>query len=202
MAAPGAPPPRIILSRMTRDEAWQLLCEFTKSENLRKHALAVEACLTAYARKFGEDEQKWAVTALLHDFDYEIHPEAPDHPLKGEAILAQRGVSEEIRRAVLSHATYTGVPRQSLLEKALFACDELAGFIIAVALVKPHRSLAEVDARSVRKKMKDKAFARSVSREDIVRGAEELGVDLDEHIEFCARAMQTRAGELGLEGSA
>jgi len=187
---------------MTRDEAWQLLCEFTKSENLRKHALAVEACLTAYARKFGEDEQKWAVTALLHDFDYEIHPEAPDHPLKGEAILAQRGVSEEIRRAVLSHATYTGVPRQSLLEKALFACDELAGFIIAVALVKPHRSLAEVDARSVRKKMKDKAFARSVSREDIVRGAEELGVDLDEHIEFCARAMQTRAGELGLEGSA
>jgi len=202
VAAPGAPPPRIILSRMTRDEAWQLLCEFTKSENLRKHALAVEACLTAYARKFGEDEQKWAVTALLHDFDYEIHPEAPDHPLKGEAILAQRGVSEEIRRAVLSHATYTGVPRQSLLEKALFACDELAGFIIAVALVKPHRSLAEVDARSVRKKMKDKAFARSVSREDIVRGAEELGVDLDEHIEFCARAMQTRAGELGLEGSA
>jgi len=187
---------------MTRDEAWQILCEFTQSENLRKHALAVEACLRAYARKFGEDEEEWAVTALLHDFDYEIHPEAPDHPLKGEAILAERGVSEQIRRAVLSHAAYTGVPRQTLLEKALFACDELAGFITAVALVKPHRSLAEVDARSVRKKMKDKAFARSVSREDILKGAEELGVDLDEHIEFCARAMQARAGELGLEGTA
>ncbi|MGC8792384.1 MAG: HDIG domain-containing metalloprotein [Bryobacteraceae bacterium] len=187
---------------MTREEAWQLLCEYTKSENLRKHALAVEACLRAYARKFGEDEEKWAVTALLHDFDYEIHPEAPDHPLKGEAILAERGVSEEIRRAILSHATYTGVPRQTLLEKTLFACDELAGFIIAVALVKPNRSLAEVDARSVRKKMKDKAFARSVSREDIIQGAQELGVDLDEHIEFCARAMQERAPELGLEGKA
>lgn len=187
---------------MTRDDAWELLCEYTKSENLRKHALAVEACLRAYARKFGEDEEKWAVTALLHDFDYEIHPEAPDHPVKGEAILAERGVSEEIRRAILSHATYTGVPRQTLLEKTLFACDELAGFIIAVALVKPNRSLAEVDARSVRKKMKDKAFARSVNREDIVQGAQELGVDLDEHIEFCARAMQERAAELGLEGKA
>jgi putative nucleotidyltransferase with HDIG domain len=187
---------------MTREEAWQLLCEFTKSENLRKHALAVEACMTAYARKFGEDEEKWAVTALLHDFDYEIHPDAPDHPLQGEPILAQRGVSEEVRRAILSHATYTGVPRQSLLEKTLFACDELAGFIIAVALVKPNRSLAEVDARSVRKKMKDKAFARSVNRDDIVQGAQELGVDLDEHIEFCARAMQARAAELGLEGKA
>ncbi|MCS7314833.1 MAG: HDIG domain-containing protein [Bryobacterales bacterium] len=185
---------------MTREQAWELLCEYTKSENLRKHALAVEACLRAYARKFGEDEEKWAVTALLHDFDYEIHPDAPDHPIKGEAILAERGVSEEIRRAILSHATYTGVPRKSLLEKTLFACDELAGFIIAVALVKPNRSLAEVDARSVRKKMKDKAFARAVSREDIVQGAQELGVDLDEHIEFCARAMQQRARELGLEG--
>jgi putative nucleotidyltransferase with HDIG domain len=196
------PAGRIILCRMTREEAWQLLCEFTKSENLRKHALAVEACMTAYARKFGEDEEKWAVTALLHDFDYEIHPDAPDHPLQGEPILAQRGVSEEVRRAILSHATYTGVPRQSLLEKTLFACDELAGFIIAVALVKPNRSLAEVDARSVRKKMKDKAFARSVNRDDIVQGAQELGVDLDEHIEFCARAMQARAAELGLEGKA
>ncbi len=191
-----------MLAGMTREEAWRILCEFTRSENLRKHALAVEACLTAYARKFGEDEQKWAVTALLHDFDYEIHPQAPDHPVKGEAILAERGVSPEIRRAVLSHAAYTGVERQTLLEKALFACDELAGFITAVALVKPHRSVAEVDARSVRKKMKDKAFARSVSREDILRGAQELGVDLDEHIEFCARAIEQRAAELGLEGSA
>jgi len=186
---------------MDREQAWQILCEFTKSENLRKHALAVEACVVAYARKFGEDETKWSVTALLHDFDWEIHPEAPDHPLKGEPILAGRGVSEEIRRAVLSHASYSGVARESLLEKALFACDEVAGFITAVALVKPHRSLAEVDARSVRKKMKDKAFARSVNRQDIIDGAQVLGVDLDEHIDFCVRAMQGRAKELGLEGT-
>ena len=186
---------------MDREQAWQILCEFTKSENLRKHALAVEACVVAYARKFGEDESKWSVTALLHDFDWEIHPWAPDHPLKGEPILAGRGVSEEIRRAVLSHASYSGVARESLLEKALFACDEVAGFITAVALVKPHRSLAEVDARSVRKKMKDKAFARSVNRQDIIDGAQVLGVDLDEHIDFCVRAMQGRAKELGLEGT-
>jgi putative nucleotidyltransferase with HDIG domain len=186
---------------MDREQSWQILCEFAKSENLRKHALAVEACVAAYARKFGEDETKWSVTALLHDFDWEIHPEAPDHPLKGEPILAERGVSEEIRRAVLSHASYSGVPRQSLLEKTLFACDEVAGFITAVALVKPHRSLAEVDARSVRKKMKDKAFARSVNREDIINGAAQLGVDLDEHIEFCVRAMQGCAQELGLAGT-
>jgi putative nucleotidyltransferase with HDIG domain len=184
-----------------RETAWSILCEFTKSENLRKHALAVEACLAAYARKFGEDETKWRVVALLHDFDYEIHPEAPDHPFKGEPILAGRGVPEEIRRAVLSHARYTGVTRDSALEKALFACDELAGFITAVALVKPNRSVFEVDARSVRKKMKDKAFARSVSREDIIEGARGLGVDLDEHIDFCVRAMQARAGELGLNGA-
>ena len=185
---------------MDRQTAWQILCEFTKSENLRKHALAVEACVAAYARKFGEDEEKWRVTALLHDFDWEIHPEAPDHPLKGEPILAERGVSEEIRRAVLSHATYSGVPRQTLLEKALFACDEVAGFIVAVALVKPNKSLAEVEAKSVRKKMKDKAFARSVNREDIVNGAAELGVELEEHIDFCVKAMRERAGELGLAG--
>ena len=186
---------------MNRQQAWEILCEYTKTENLRKHALAVEACVVAYARKFGEDETKWSVTALLHDFDWEIHPEAPDHPLKGEPILAERGVDEEIRRAVLSHASYTGVSRDSLLEKALFACDELAGFIIAVALVKPNRSLAEVDARSVRKKMKDKAFARSVNRDDIVNGAAALGVDLDEHIGFCVTAMQERARELGLGGN-
>ena len=185
---------------MDREQAWQILCEFTKSENLRKHALAVEACLAAYARQFGEDEAKWRVTALLHDFDWEIHPEAPDHPVKGEPILAARGVSEEIRRAVLSHARYTGVVRETPLEKTLFACDELAGLLTAVALVKPHRSLAEVDAKSVRKKMKDKAFARSVSREDIVQGAEGLGIPLDEHIEFCIRAMQQSAADLGLAG--
>ncbi len=185
---------------MTREEAWQILCEFTKSEGLRKHALAVEACVAAYARKLGEDETKWSVTALLHDFDWEIHPEAPDHPVKGEPILAERGVTEEIRRAILSHASYSGVPRVSPLEKTLFACDELAGFITAVALVKPHRSAAEVDAKSVRKKMKDKAFARSVNRSDIVEGAGELGLELDEHIDFCVRAMRERAAELGLQG--
>jgi putative nucleotidyltransferase with HDIG domain len=186
---------------MTREEAWQILCEFTRSENMRKHALAVEACVTAYARRFGEDEAKWAVTALLHDFDWEIHPQAPDHPLKGEPILAARGVEEEIRRAILSHADYSGVPRQTLLEKTLFACDELAGFLTAVSLVKPHKSIFEVDVASVRKKLKDKAFARSVKREDIVRGAEELGIPLDEHIGFCIRAMQERADELGLKGN-
>jgi len=185
---------------MTREEAWQILCEFTKSEGLRKHALAVEACLAAYARKFGEDEEKWRVTALLHDFDWEIHPQAPDHPLKGEPILAARGVSEEIRRAVLSHAHYSGVKRETPLEKTLFACDEMAGFITAVALVKPGRSLAEVEAKSVRKKMKDKAFARSVSREDIVEGAQGLGIDLDEHIAFCVHAMRESAADLGLAG--
>ena len=153
--------------------------EFTKSESLRKHALAVEACVVAYARKFGEDETKWSVTALLHDFDYEMHPDAPDHPMKGEPILAERGVDEEIRRAILSHANYSGVPRESPLEKTLFACDELAGFLTAVSYVKPSKSIAEVDLKSVRKKLKDKAFARSVSRDDIENGARELGVDLD-----------------------
>jgi len=186
---------------ITRNQALQILYEFTKSENLRKHALAVEICVAAYARKFGEDETKWSVTALLHDFDYEMHPDAPDHPMKGEPILASRGIPEDIRRAILSHANYSGVPRESALEKTLFACDELAGFLTAVALVKPGRSVHEVDAKSVRKKMKDKAFARSVSREDMVNGAADLGVDLDEHIAFCINAMQARAGELGLGGA-
>ena len=186
---------------LTRDAALEILHEFTKSESLRKHALAVECCVAAYARKLGEDETKWSVTALLHDFDYEMHPNAPDHPMKGEPILAGRGVAEDIRRAILSHANYSGVPRESALEKALFACDELAGFVTAVSLVKPGRSVHEVDTKSVRKKMKDKAFARSVSREDIVNGAAELGVELDEHIDFCIRAMQARAQELGLAGS-
>src|SRR5512132_632287 len=178
-----------------REQAWRIVCEFTKSEGLRKHALAVEACVTAYARKFGEDEVKWSVTALLHDFDWEIHPQAPDHPMKGEAILAERGVPDLIRRAILSHANYSGVPRESQLEKTLYACDELAGFITAISYVKPHRSVFEVDAASVRKKMKDKAFARSVNRDDIVNGAAGLGVPLEEHIDFCIRAMQARAEE-------
>jgi putative nucleotidyltransferase with HDIG domain len=187
---------------MDRPQAWELLCEFTKSDSLRRHALAVEACVSAYARHFGEDEQKWSVTALLHDFDYEMHPNAPDHPMKGEPILAELGVDDETRRAILSHANYSGVPRESKLEKTLFACDELAGFLTAVSYVKPGRSIFEVDPKSVRKKMKDKAFARSVSREDIVNGAQELAVDLDEHIAFCIEAMKARAGDLGLAGTA
>jgi putative nucleotidyltransferase with HDIG domain len=186
---------------MNRQEALEILHEFTKSEGLRKHALAVEACVVAYARKLGEDEEKWSVTALLHDFDWEIHPVLPDHPTKGAAILAERGVSDEIRRAILSHADFTGVTRESPLEKTLFACDELAGFITAVSYVKPHRTVFEVDTASVRKKMKDKAFARSVSRDDIVNGARELGSELDEHIAFCVQAMQARADALGLKGN-
>jgi putative nucleotidyltransferase with HDIG domain len=186
---------------MDRAQALDILYEFTKSESLRKHALAVEACVVAYARKFGADEQKWSVTALLHDFDYEMHPDVPDHPMKGEPILAGRGADEEIRRAILSHANYSGVPRESLLEKTLFACDEVAGFLTAVSYVKPSKSIAEVDLKSVRKKLKDKAFARSVNREDIESGARELGVELDEHIDFCIKAMQSRAADLGLAGT-
>jgi putative nucleotidyltransferase with HDIG domain len=186
---------------LDREQAWNILCEFTKSEGLRKHALAVETCVAAYARKNGEDEQRWALTGLLHDFDWEIHPTLEEHPQKGSPILAERGVDEEMRRAILSHAQHTGVPRISPLEKTLFACDELAGFITAISYVKPHRSVFEVDVSSVKKKMKDKAFARSVNRQDIVDGAEELGVSLDDHIDFCIKAMQARAEELGLKGS-
>ena len=185
---------------MDRGQAWEIVCEFVKSDSLRRHALAVETCVTAYARKLGEDEHKWALAALLHDFDWEIHPAAPDHPMKGEPLLAERGVDEEIRRAILSHADYSGVPRISPLEKTLYACDELAGFLTACSYVKPGRSIQEVDVKSVRKKLKDKAFARNVNRDDIVRGAAELGVDLDEHIDFCIRAMQAHAAELGLAG--
>lgn len=187
---------------MDRDQAWDVVCEFVQSESLRKHMLAVETCVVAYARKFGEDEGKWAITALLHDFDWEIHPEAPDHPMKGEPILAERGVDEEIRRAILSHANYSGVPRVSPLEKTLFACDELAGFLTACSYVKPGRSIHEVELKSVLKKLKDKAFARNVNRDDITNGAAELGVDLDQHIEFCIRAMQANANALGLAGTA
>jgi putative nucleotidyltransferase with HDIG domain len=187
---------------MDRQQAWEIVCEFVKSESLRKHMLAVETCVAAYARKFGGDEETWAIAALLHDFDWEIHPNLPDHPTKGEAILIERGVSEEIRRAILSHADFTGVPRVSPLEKTLFACDELAGFLTACAYVKPGRSIQEVETKSVRKKMKDKAFARAVNRDDIVNGAAEMGVELDEHIEFCIQAMQARAAELGLAGTA
>ena len=185
---------------MNRESAWSLLCEYTQSESLRKHMLAVETCMRAYARKYGDDEEKWGITGLLHDFDYEKWPSLDDHPYRGNEILKERGYSDEIRRAIMSHAEYSGVTRDSAMEKALFACDELAGFITAVALVKPGKSLAEVDAKSVRKKMKDKAFARSVSRDDIVNGARDLGVDLDEHITFCIEALKGIAGELGLGG--
>ncbi|MDQ2843357.1 MAG: HDIG domain-containing protein [Acidobacteriota bacterium] len=185
---------------MTRDEAWSIVCEFVQSEGLRRHMVAVETCMAAYARKFGEDADRWAITALLHDFDWEIHPAAPDHPMKGATILETRGVDAEIRRAILSHANYSGVPRESLMERALFACDELAGFLTACSYVKPGKSIFEVDVPSVKRKLKDKAFARNVSRDDITSGALELGVPLEEHISFCIDALKTNAAELGLAG--
>ena len=186
---------------MDRESAWELLCEYTKSESLRKHALAVEACMRACAVRLGENEEEWGVVGLIHDFDYEMYPNAPDHPLKGSEILAERGYPEEVRRAILGHADYTGVPRDTLMAKALYACDELAGFITACSLVRPEKILS-LEPKSVRKRMKDKAFARAVSREDMTRGAEELGVDLNEHIALCINAMRTIAGRLGLDDSA
>ncbi len=185
-----------------RENAWCLLTEFTQSESLRKHALAVEACMRAYARRFSTDVQLWGTVGLLHDFDYDRYPSPEDHPYKGNEILRERGYSDEIRRAIMSHAEYTGVARNTRMEKALFACDELAGFITAVALIKPSKSLAEVDIKSVRKRMKDKAFARKVNRDDIIHGAAELGVDLDEHIGFCIDALKGIAEDLGLHGAA
>src|SRR6266404_9284334 len=185
-----------------RAAAWCLLTEFTQSESLRKHALAVEACMRAYAQKLSGAEQLWGVVGLLHDFDYDQYPSLEDHPYRGNEILKERGYSEQIRRAIMSHAEYTGVTRDSPMEKALFACDELAGFITACALVKPGKSLVEVEAASVKKKMKDKAFARSVKREDIINGAADLGVDLEEHIAFCIDALKGIADKLGLHGTA
>ena len=186
---------------MTRDQAWSIVCEFVQSEGLRRHMLAVEACLEAYAQKYEGDVEQWRVTGLLHDFDWEIHPNLPDHPMKGEPWLAERGVSEEIRKAILSHADFSGVPRISLLEKSLYACDELAGFLTACSYVKPGRSIYEVDVASVRRKLKDKAFARAVNRDDILNGAAQLGVNLDEHIQFCIDAMKAKAELLGLAGA-
>ncbi|PYV33422.1 MAG: HAD family hydrolase [Acidobacteria bacterium] len=185
---------------MDRSAAWELLCEYTKNENLRRHALAVEACLRAYAKKFGEDDEVWGVVGILHDFDYEIYPNPPDHPLKGSEILKSKGFPEDLRRAILGHAEYTGVPRDTRLAKALFASDELAGFITACSLVRPDKIMT-LEAKSVRKRMKDKAFARSVSREDITKGAEELGVSLDEHIAFSIEAMRGIAAQLGLDSA-
>jgi putative nucleotidyltransferase with HDIG domain len=188
-----------------RDEAWVLLCEYTQNENLRKHALAVEACVRAYAGKFGADEELWGLAGLLHDFDYERWPNndhhpTQEHPYEGSKTLRERGYPEEVIRAILSHADYTGVPRQTALEHTLFACDELAGFLVACALVKPGKSIFEVETDSVKRKLKDKAFARGVNRQDVLRGAEELGVPLDEHIGFCIEALRGVADRLGLQG--
>jgi putative nucleotidyltransferase with HDIG domain len=186
---------------MKREEALAIIHEFIKNENLVRHMLAVEAAMRFYAVKYGEDEELWGVVGLLHDFDWEIHPDLDRHPQAGAAILRQRGVPEEIIRAVLSHADHTGVPRESRMEKALFACDELTGLITAVALVRPSRSLADLTASSVKKKWKDKAFAAGAKREEIERGANELGVELWEHVENVIRAMQPVAAELGLQGN-
>jgi putative nucleotidyltransferase with HDIG domain len=190
----------------TREDAWKLLCEYTPSESLRKHMLAVEACVRAYARKNSADEELWGITALLHDFDYERWPNAahsPDHehPAQGAAILRELGYSEEIVRAILSHADYCNVPRQTLLEHTLFACDELAGFLTACALVRPSKSILDLEADSVKRRMKDKAFAKGVNRDDVRKGAEELGIPLEEHIRFCIAALREHASALGLRGN-
>jgi putative nucleotidyltransferase with HDIG domain len=189
-----------------REESWNLLCEHTQSESLRKHALAVEACVRAYARRLDADEELWGITALLHDFDYERWPNAAhhpteEHPYEGSKILRERGYPEEMIHAILGHANYCNVPRVSPLDKTLFACDELAGFLTACALIKPSKSIHEVEAASVKKKLKDKAFARGVNRDDVYEGAKELGVPLDEHIAFCIAALRLIAAELGLDGT-
>ena len=185
-----------------REAAWSLLCEYTRSESLRKHALAVEACMRAYARKHEpEKEEIYGLSGLLHDFDYEKYPTAQEHPFIGNKILEERGWPDDLRRCIMSHAEYSGVPRVTPMEKALFACDELAGLITAATLVKPTKNIADLDAGSVRRKMKDKAFARSVNRQDIISGAADLGVELDAHITFCIEAMRGIAEDLGLAGS-
>ncbi len=186
---------------MSRAAAWDLLCEWTQGESLRKHALAVEAAVRGYARKFGEDEQAWAVVALLHDFDYERYPTLDNHPFRGCDELRRLGYPEWVMRAILSHADYSGVPRESLLEKTLFACDEMAGFVTAAALVRPSRSVLDLEAPSVIKKMKDKAFARAVSRDDLRSGAELLGLPLEEHVTNVILFMREQADALGLRGT-
>jgi putative nucleotidyltransferase with HDIG domain len=182
---------------VNREESWKLLCEWTESDSLRKHMLAVEAAMRAYARKFGEDEEKWGITGLLHDMDYEKHPTPDEHPMVGVRELARRCYPEDVLHAIKGHADYLEVPRDTLMAKTLYAVDELSGFIVACALVRPE-GLEGLKAKSVRKKMKQKGFAAAVSREDIVRGAEELGVNLGEHIEFVAGALRESSGALGL----
>lgn len=186
---------------ISRDAAWSLLCEWTHGESLRKHALAVEAAVRGYARTFGEPEEAWAVVALLHDFDYERYQTPADHPFRGCDELRRLGYPEWVMRAILSHADYSGVSRESLLEKTLFGCDEMAGFVTAAALVRPSRSVLDLEASSVIKRMKDKAFARAVPREDLRRGAEALGLPLDEHVVNVITFMRERADALGLRGT-
>lgn len=184
-----------------RDEAWELLCEYTKGESLRKHALAVEAAMRACVKKYGaaeDDEDEWGLVGMLHDFDYEMFPTADQHPFTGANILCGRGYSERFIRAIMGHATYTGVPRDTAMARALFATDELCGFLVACALVRPNKSLDDLEVKSVKKKLKDKAFARSVNRDDIQQGVEELGVDLDEHIRFVIDALRPIQKEIGL----
>ncbi len=185
---------------ITRQDAWEFLNEYLKHPNFIKHSLAVEAAMRAYARKFGEDEEKWGITGLIHDFDWEIHPNLDEHPSKGEPILRERGYPEDIIYAVKAHGDATGLERKSLMDKALYAVDELTGLITAVALVRPSRSIMDVKVKSVKKKWKDKAFAAGVNRQDIEHGAAELGVELSEHIALVLEAMQGMAAELGLAG--
>jgi putative nucleotidyltransferase with HDIG domain len=195
------------VSQITRQDAWQLMTQYTASESLRRHMLAVEAAMRAYARKFGEDEERWGIVGLLHDFDYEQHPnpegkaDPNEHPLFGSAILQREGYPSDVIYAIKTHADYLELPRNSLMDKTLFAVDELTGLITAAALVRPDKSIHGLEAKSVRKKMKDKAFARGVNRDDVVAGAEVLGLDLNEHIQFVIDAMRTVAPELGLRGT-
>ncbi|HEX4952638.1 MAG TPA: HD domain-containing protein [Thermoanaerobaculia bacterium] len=184
----------------SREEAWRLLCEYTEKEGLRKHALAVEAAMRGYARLWGEDEELWGLTGLLHDFDYERWPDAENHPFRGVEILAERGYPEVMRTAILGHANYSGVPRDTRLAQTLYACDELAGFAVAVALIKPTRSIFDVDVPGVKKRLKDKAFARGVHREEVYAGAQELGVDFDQHVATVIASLQAEAEALGLKG--
>jgi len=181
-----------------RDVAWSILTEFTRGDGLRKHARAVEASMRAYAARYGADPDRWGIAGLLHDFDYEMHPRAPHHPLKGAEILAARSLPPDVVYAILAHADYSGMPRVSLLDRALYACDELTGFVHACALVRPGKVVAGLEPASVRKKLKDRAFARTVNRDDVFRGAAELGVDLDAHIAFVVEALAGVAPEIGL----
>ena len=186
---------------LSREDAWKLMTEYTQGESLRKHMLAVEAAVRGYARQFGEDEDDWGAVALLHDFDYERHPDQENHPYRGVEVLKARGYPEWVTRAILSHADYSGVPRESRLEKTLYACDEMSGIVIAAALVRPSKSILDLEASSVMKRMKDKAFARAVNRDDLKRGAEELGIPLDQHITNVIAFMRVQADALGLRGN-